>query len=285
MISGWFIYSFLGVVFMAAFQISSRYFLKDKGDSLAFTLVSSLVGALTLIFFLPTEAWRSSFSTILILALLAVGFLTGLTDLVFAQARKVEEASRVAIAIQSAQIWFLFGSFWVFGEPLLASKIAGVFLILGGNVLIIWKGKQSLKVSPGVWLSLLGSLLFTIATFSDKSLLRVFSPVFYRTLIFGLEAVFVSLVLGRGLMVRLSREFRLQGKGLLMVGPFLALSLTFLNKALAAGGQASQVFPVFSLAVVFTTLSGIIFLGERENLGRKILAMLLAFAGVYLVSA
>ena len=65
----------------------------------------------------------------------------------------------------------------------------------------------------------------------------------------------------------------------------IAFAVMFLNKSFEAGGEASKALPVFSLALIFSTLAGIVFLGERGNLGRKILAMVLAFVGAYLIQS
>ncbi|KKU13395.1 MAG: hypothetical protein UX21_C0046G0001 [Microgenomates group bacterium GW2011_GWC2_45_8] len=57
----------------------------------------------------------------------------------------------------------------------------------------------------------------------------------------------------------------------------------FMIKAYALA-DASLVVPVVSLSTVFTVIVGIIFLGERDNFVKKIIAGILAFIGLLLIS-
>jgi len=47
--------------------------------------------------------------------------------------------------------------------------------------------------------------------------------------------------------------------------------------------DASLVVPVVSLSTVFTVIVGIAFLGERDNIVKKIIAGILAFIGLLLI--
>ena len=280
----WFIYSLLGAFFMSAFQVSQKILLKPKSDSQAFTLINSLTGGFLLLLIMVFETIRYTGNYRILIWVFLVALVNGVIDLLFSRARHLEEVSKVAIAIQSGQIWFLLGSFLVFGESLNLVKVFGVFLILSANLLVVWQN-QKLRLTKGILLSLLATLLFTLATFSTKVLVQFFSPIFYQATVFLLESILIYLFLGRKVIGRVRSELRFQGRKALVVGPFLALAVFFLTKSLEVGGEASRVFPIFSLALILTTLSGILFLGERASVYKKVLAMILAFIGIYLVRA
>ena len=280
----WFLAALLSAVLLSAYQVSTRVFLKDKGDSNAFTFVTALVGGLFALPLLALESLRFQPSALTLLLCLFVAALFAATDLVFTKARQLEQVSVVGIAIQTGFFWSLLGGLLIFGEPLGWAKAIGVGFILLSNLTTIWKG-QRFHLSPGFLLALLGTFLFNLSSGFNKVLIKDFSPTLYIGSLSLLEAFIIYLSLGRNRLGRIRNELRTQGWSIIMVGPLLLGAIVLLNKAFESGGEFSKVLPVFSLALVFSTVTGIIFLGEKENTPRKILAMALAFLGAYLIQS
>lgn len=280
----WFFYALLGAISLSAYQVSTRVFLKGKGDSSAFTFVTMLSGGLLSLPFLFFETIRANLSTTDWLMFLVVVLLSVAVDLVFTRARQLEQVSVTSIAIQTGLLWNLLGGLFIFGEGIALQKILGVSLILLGNLVLIWHG-QKLRLTPGFCLALLGVFLFNITSSLGKNLVRHFSPVLYIASLSFAEGVIIYGLLGAQRWRRARQELHLQGLKVLLVGPLLAYATILVSKAFEVGGEFSRVLPIFGLALVFSTLSGVFLLGEKENLGRKLLALILAFIGAYLVQS
>lgn len=280
----WFFYALGAAGLMAAYQVSARAFLRVSNDSSAFTFITVVLGGLTALPFLLFEEFRLSLSLPRLILLLTVGLIFAAIDLVFSRARQLEEVSRMAIAIQTGFFWNLLFGWLFFSEVLKAQKLAGVLLIGLGNLIVIWRG-QRLRLTTGFSLAVLGVFLFNISSGLSKDLINDFSPVFYIAATSLLEGLIIYLFLGLKAKERIVREFESHQAMVLLVGPLLAYATILLNKAFESGGEFSKVLPIFSLALVFSTLGGIFFLGEKEHLYRKVGAMLLAFAGAYLIQS
>ena len=280
----WFFYSLLGAILTAAYQLLSRALLKGKGDSLAFTFVTTVFGTLILFIFLPWERplYSSSFS--LMVVFLGLGLIYALDDWLFIRARQLEEASKVAIAIQSNHFWSLLGGLIIFGESLTAAKLFGVSLIVLANLAVLWQGGRP-RPSRGFLLGLLAVFVFVNYSFADKTLLKIFSPGLYKLLLLSIESVWLFMFLGEGRIKRSLSEIKLQGWPIIIVGPLLSVALYFVARAFQAGGEASRVLPILSLSTVLVTLGGAVLLGERGSLFKKILAALLALVGAFLIYA
>ena len=280
----WFFYSLLGAILTAAYQLLSRALLRGKGDSLAFTFVTTVFGTLVLFIFLPWEKPLYSTSFSLILVFLGLGLIYALDDWLFIKARQIEEASKVAVAIQSNHFWALLGGLLVFGESLTVAKLLGVSLIVLANLAVLWQSGR-LRPSRGFRLALLAVFVFVIYSFVDKSLLRNFSPSLYKISVLLIESVWLFMFLGEGRIKRSLSEIKLQSWPIIIVGPLLSVALYFVARAFQAGGEASRVLPVLSLSTVLVALGGVLFLGEKSGWVKKVLASFVALLGVLLINS
>ncbi len=276
----WFIYSLLGAVLMSAYSLSIRLLLKDKGDAGTFTFITTFFGGLAIIFLLPFEKIRYFFNIPILIAFIALPFLYALTDLLFIRGRQLEEVSIVSILIQLGNFWSLMGGTLIFKESLTTNKIIGVGLIIIGSILLIWH-KQKIRLSKGKYLIILATILFTANAFASKEMVNYFSTSLYIFIAFLLEALVLFVFFLPGKYQAIKKEFKVQGKTIILVGPLLSLAVFCLLRAFQVGGEASRVLPVYSLSLVFSVLAGTILLGEKGNFIKKLIAMSLAFAGTY----
>lgn len=278
----WFVYSLLGAILMTAYGLAIRLFLKDKGDSKTFTFITTLFGGIVILLLLPLEKITYLFNIQLIIIFLFLSLSYAITDLLFIRGRQLEEVSIVSILGQLSNFWALIGGTLIFKEALTLPKIIGVSLIVVGNISLVLR-KQSISLSKGKCLILLATILFTINSFVDKKLSLYFSASLYKGILFILEAIMLFVFFLPQKIKAIKKEFKIQGRAIIIVGPLLSLAVFFLMKAFQSGGEASRVLPVFGLSLVFSVMAGILFLNEKGDLLKKIVAMILVLIGTYVL--
>lgn len=160
-------------------------------------------------------------------------------------------------------------------------KVVGVFLIVAGNLIVLWR-KQKLDFSKGLQMIILASFLFVTGSFVDKFMVTdILSPALYKSAIFFLASFWVFVLVPKR-VARIKKELRLQKQAVIIAGGLLGLSLYFLVKGFQTG-EASRVLPISSFSLIFSVLGGIFFLREKERMKQKILGAIVAFAGMFLL--
>jgi len=276
----WFIYAIISALFMSTYALLIRYTLKGKGDPIVFTVILQFIISLTLITLIPFENVTYSFTptNILVLILAIIG--TAILAILFTKGRQLEQASNVSIGVQVGRVWNLIGAALILGEPVTTYKIIGVGLIILGNILISWRG-QKLKLTKGMLFVITGALMFATVNFGDKYLLKTFSTAFYNFLLYSVSSLLLLGSIGFNFK-KIKEEIKLHGPIVFLIGAVFALGMYFFQFALKLG-EVSRVVPANSSSIIFTVLAGIILLGERENLLKKLIAGIIVFTGVYLL--
>lgn len=273
----WFSYSLLSAICIATYSFLSRLLLKDQGDPRAFAFWTDFTGALVLLFilffekkyFLPT---LFSYGIIILVSIIA-----GTVDSLLMKGRQTEEVSKTSTIAQTGAIWALLGGAAFFGESITFFKIFGIFLIILGNLTILWK-KQEFTLSIGIKYFLLGTLLSNIGYLMDKYMSAIISPAFYKTIIFILAAFWIFTGLPNRFK-RITAELKLRKGTVFITGFLLALSMFFLMKAYRIG-EASKILPVYSSSFVIAALAGILLLKEKEKTAQKLIGAVITFIGV-----
>ncbi|MDP3093555.1 MAG: GRP family sugar transporter [bacterium] len=274
----WFFYALLSAVFISVFSVLARVFLKGKGDAVAFVFLIDFLSAFFLIpiVFLEQKYYRLDLN--LLVFIIFVTLIYAVTDILFIKARQMEEVSTVSMVVQAGLVWSLFGGAIFFRESLLLNKIAGVCLIAAGNIVALWQG-QGIKLSRGLKLLFLATLLFTVSSLIDKYMVgNVFSPALYKTFTFLITSFWIFCFMPNRVK-RIKDELKLQKWTVVLTGLSFCLGIFFFIKALQVG-EASRVLPVQNISLILSVLAGIFILKEKERLWQKIVGLLVVFIGV-----
>jgi uncharacterized membrane protein len=124
-------------------------------------------------------------------------------------------------------------------------------------------------------------LIFATVNFGDKYLLKTFSTAFYNLLLYSVSSLLLLGSIGFNFK-KIKEEIKLHGPIVFLIGAVFALGMYFFQFALKLG-EVSRVVPANSSSIIFTVLAGIILLGERDNLLKKLMAGIIVFTGVYLL--
>jgi drug/metabolite transporter (DMT)-like permease len=276
----WFVLSILSGLLFALARAISRVYLKKQGNALAFTAIHDFIAGLVLLpiifigFHWPTKAitWLY-FAGIVVFAFLS-------DWLAFIALKKID-ISTYQIVSQVRHFFVLISGLFLFSEVIVMNKLLAISLIIVGVIVSLYR-KTKIDWNKGIGLTILSTLSAVIAFAFAKFAVRDFSEI----MVASLELMLIGL-LSFSLMkfdIRsLSKEFKINKWGLILAGLFFGLFEMFLFYALKIG-EISKVIPVTQSSLVFGVLIGIIFMGEKKNLIRKIIGMLIIVGGIILLN-
>lgn len=168
------------------------------------------------------------------------------------------------------------GSLILYGESITAEKILGALLIITALVLVSYK-KSSGATAKGIILSVLASIALGIAWALDKKGASFFGSEEYNIFVWTLPVLFIYLPYVK--TKDLIYEFKTASwkiailAGLNVIGYLLQLKAMVMT-------DVTRVIPVTQTSTILTIFAGVIFLKERDNLLRKIIAGVLVVLGV-----
>ena len=277
----WFILALIAALFFSSQRIAVRFLLRKQGDPVAFTIGHNLLAGVTLIpiffFFdlhLPTnpKTW--------LLYIVAV-FFYGIGDVYTYKAIKELSVSTWQIITQVRHIFVLLGGLLVYSEPLTSLKILGILLIIiGAFVTLYHKERRKIDLSAGIFFTVLAAFLISAGILTDKTIIKDFSMPFYVSLNLMTISVGGAIYLSFKNKTRdIIHEFKIQKHGLVLTAILFGLHKFFLILAINAG-EVSRVVPVSQAALIFTVISGVLFLKEYERLSQKIIGIIIMILGV-----
>ena len=191
------------------------------------------------------------------------------------------EVSQAETIATTRSVWAMLLGLVFFQEVLSLNKLLGVALIIVAIVSIYWKKKGLTAFGRPQWLILLYSFLITAAYALDKYALDFFSVIFYQVILYWVSGALTLLFFpGTWRHLRPFLTWNRRTPLYLLCFALQAVSTLAFLRSFQVGGDLSVVGPMGQTTTLLTILMGIIFLGERWNLRRKLLGVGLATAGV-----
>lgn len=240
-----------------------------------------LLGGLLICAFLPFSAQYGTLTWITLLGLLALTLVYTLGNALYFTALRDVQLSEIDMLLRSSSFWTFVLGLLLLAEPLGLWGGVGACLILA-SVTVLAEKPQRLRFSRPQWLALGAALLFGAGNVLDKALSASFSPLLYTALNLLLTG-FGMLFLARKQLGMLRHPAFWRPTAWVVAATF-ALTQLLLILAFGAGGSAGGVILVAQIRVVLLMLTGLVWLGERDRLGRKGWAALLMVMGVYSLS-
>lgn len=229
-------------------------------------MVSGKLGNITL----PSqkEAW---------IYLLIALFFYGMSERLRFTAAKLLDAS-VFSTITNISIPIAFiGSIFLYQETITLYKILGTIIILAALTLVSFEKNKQLS-ARGVAITIVYSVCLALAWMLDKKGALYFSPVIYSVFVwvFPLIVIFLPYIKPGDIW----KEYKLSSwKTILLSTVCVAGYLMQLNAVTQT--EASRVIPIVQTSTLTTIIAGTIILKERRNIAKKIIAGILAVAGVF----
>ena len=133
-----------------------------------------------------------------------------------------------------------------------------------------------------IGLGVLANLSFTIAMFLDVNLSKHFNLPFYVAMTLGIPAILIALT-EKIKISEMKKELKIANKKVLLITG-ITWSLSIIAQLRAYQLQkVSIVAPICSLSVILNVIVGYLFLKERDNLPRKIIAAILIVISILLI--
>lgn len=277
----WLIFVILYLIFVVIFNQGYKVATKSLTKPGALTIALEVVGSLAILILIPFFEIKFSTDPKVYLFLgLSIIFYT-INDRLNTTVRSGIEASTFSIIHQLSTVFMIFAGVLFFKEPFVLNKFIGALLIVFSNILIFYK-KGSGNPNKYIVLGVVANIFFTVALFLDVNISDNFNLPIYVALTLGVPAILIF-IFERIKFSDIKNEFK-NGNKKAMIITSLSWSLSIVAQLRAYQlGNVSVVAPLCALSVILNVIMGYIFLKERENLPKKIIAALLIILGIVLI--
>lgn len=280
----WLTFSLLALIFFVIYDVAGRYLATRSENPQAFAIIYNLgVAAMSPIIFLFDRTLPQGI-TPYIIGMTILGLLIwGLNGRFEYFAKKHTEASVFSIVIKLGPVMSFFLAILFLKESFTLAKFAGVVLIVLANVLLLAGNLHHTKIDlKGIRYTLLLAFILSVAWLFDAINVRAWGVGAFCVFSF-FAPVIMSSFFPTIKKEQLQRELTLTPWWqFLILGFFNLIGYGFMLKALMLG-EASNVMPIATSTTPFVVLIGIVLLGERDSLARKILASILVLFAIYLM--
>lgn len=280
----WFTLSLVASLCLAAVLLLQKAVLNRKEvDPIAFAIYFQLLVVLIsspIALYLGTRV--ENFDAIWPLVLL-MAVLYGLANTLLYWGMKHTEISRVSVIMTSVPLWVFLGGVLLLGESFNLLKVAGVALVVSGLFVLAWAGRgfRWTRASTAV---LLASFLMSGAFLIDRDISGNFSsPFLYQAFSFSLPVI-VMVLLRPNAVPKIPVLFarNIQRLTFLSAVVLVTMSASVLT-AYRLGGEVSRVIPIVRASSILVVIFSYLFLGERKDLLKKLIAAILVVLGVVLL--
>ena len=279
----WQLFTLISVLSLSISVILQRILIhRDKTDPYAYaTVFQGIVGIVLLCVAFVLGFKLPGIEGVIIPALLSVIFY-GVGHVVYAKTLQRVEASAFSVLFATQAVWIMLLGILLLDETLTGLQIVGTALIFVGVGLLV-KNFRSVFRDKGTLLGLLTGLLFGIAITAWSYVGRYTDPLSWAAVSFVGTALVSFLV--RPQSVKNMRPL-LQPRvlsTLLLLSVFYgvgSLAMLFAYKE----GSFAIISPLRQTSIIVTVLLALALLpGERNRIGRKLLAALVCVIGVVLI--
>lgn len=277
----WTLYVFLYIILAVGYTQFYKVVTKTSKSNGTLTVLLQFIAGIVALLFCPFFKFTFPTDWKIYLFLCVACIFYAITDRINTTVRSGLETSTFSIIKQLSTVFMMLAGLLFFKEPFVLKKIIGAGLIIFSNILIFYK-KGNNKLDKYVLLGVLANIAFSIALFLDVNISENFNLSFYIALTLLIPALFISIAE----KVRLSdikSEF-IQGNKKAIIATSLCWALMIITQLKAYQiGDVTTVAPLFTLTVIGNVLVGYIFLKERENLPKKIIAALIIIVSIFLI--
>ncbi len=281
----WIVAIFLSVFFYTISILLQRTVLKaENTDPTAFSIFSQVfIAVLIAIYALFTTGLHFTFTNSMVFPLILLALLYGFGSLAIQHALKISDVANFTLLFASRGVFTVLASTLLLHEGLNPKQIVGAVFIFVSILLVTLK-TQSISMRKADLIALLAAALLGFANTNDRYLLSLMKLFPYLVLGYLLPAFFSTVIFPKSAM-KMFTMFSLTTfvKSCIFCVLYAISGVTFFI-ALQTAPNSSQVAIINLTSVIFIVILSMIFLKERENIAKKLLAVAISFAGLVLLT-
>lgn len=265
-----------GIVFSQCFKIAVA---NAKHDGAA-TIIIQLIAGCTMIAIIPFFTLSLPHNPKPYLLLVTACIFYAISDRIQTTVRKHMEVSTVAVLGQISNVFLVIFGFLLFREPLIATKILGALFIIGGNVILQYRGKRFVW-DRYVALTMLGGLSLAIALSIDIGNSKSMTLPVYISITFLVPSLLIFLSERVPLKLIKQEIQHLNMRYVFITGFSWSLLIFFLLRAYQYG-SVSTIVPLQATLVLWNVIVAFIIFQEKQHAWQKIIAAILVMLGIIL---
>lgn len=279
--NNWLLYVIMYIVLATIFTQFYKIATKQLKKSGALTILLQIMAGITVLIICPFFEFKFP-SDVRIYIMLGISIIFyAISDRVNTTVRSGIEASTFSMLKQLSTTFMIFAGLIFFKEEFVLNKFIGAVLIIFSNILIFYK-KGKFEWNKYIILGIVSNLSYTIALFLDVNNSDSFNLPFY---------VAITLMVPALLIMIFERIKLSEVKNELVNGNKKAIIITALSWGIMIVSQlrayqlqnVTIVAPLCALTVILNVIVGYLFLKEKDNLLRKIVAAILIIISVILI--
>lgn len=270
-------YLILGTLFTQFYKIATKKMQKTG----ALTILLQLMAGCVVLFLCPFFEFKFP-TDIRIYLMLSVSILFyAISDRVNTTVRSGVEASTVSMIRQLSTTFMIFAGLIFFKESFVITKFIGAMLIIFSNILIFYK-KGKFQLDRYIALGILANLAYTVALFLDVNNTENFNLPFYVAITLMVPAVLI-MIWERIKPSEIKNEMIKGNKKAIIITAF-TWGTSIVSQLRAYQLQkVTIVAPLCALIVILNVMVGYIFLKEKDNMMKKIIAAILIIISIVLI--
>ncbi|CAN5214724.1 hypothetical protein BH09PAT2_BH09PAT2_07760 [soil metagenome] len=196
---------------------------------------------------------------------------------------KYIEAGEATLLGSLSSVVSIFGGVYVLHEIFSFQNVIGVIFILAAVVIIALENMKHFKVNKGFYYAIASSLFAGIAIINDTYMLRASDGPSQLALAFLIPGILLLLLQFKKVVFTLHHHKRDFWGRIVLQSTLSSISAGSYYIALDIGAPASQLSPIGQSSIIFTVILGMVFLGERKHVAKKLTCAGLVFIGVLLL--
>lgn len=279
----WFEYAVASTLFTAAFWLSCRSLMKSEADHETFTIFMQLVPVVFWLPLLALEPFQPAGLAEGWVVLVLAGLVWAFQQLLAFKSLRFTAASIREPLYQTKLLWAALFALMLVGEVFAPGKLVGFALVFAGALVIAYRQEPGESTPQGVVLVAASACLTGLGYVLDKLALFHFSVTLYAILVSVLAGLLIIGHAARHGRLALVLPFLKRHPKAVLLASFTGAASYWLQIKAMSIGPVGTIAALLELSMVFTALGGIVFLNEKQAVGRKLVGVALAIAGAWIL--
>lgn len=275
----WIIFAFLAGLCSNAFAYLNRYLLKDKDDPIVYAWYFETL-RFTIFCIIAIFDFRIVINTRSIILFTLLGLTEWISMYFYMKMHSYTHLSISSLLSRTRLIWIAILAFIFVGEKLKLTEYIGIAILFSGLSIVV--APKKLATDKGARFASIAAFIIALNVVIIKLALPYASNGVINALT-SLPSIFLFPLFMKNatkkIPVMMRTNFRLKS---LAIG-VNAIGLFLFTIAIRMG-DPSKVSGIYNGMLIFSVLAGIIFLKERENIGRKLVGTAITIVGVLLLT-